>query len=266
VRHVLWVGGPPAAGKSTLARRLTRRHGLRLYSADTRTWEHRTRAVAAGIEAAVRWEALAPEACWAAPVGELFDMSLHSERGSMVIDDLRGLPAAPLLMADGSTLPADIVARGIADPAHVLWLVPTMEFQNEQLDRLGTAPGPASLYRALRDTAERDVEEFGLPSLVLDGSVGIDQVVARAEWHFSDVLAAGPLAQSLKDRRQLLRHVNLDVVHQVKGYYHHSWATGTADPVEQSFVCECADRRCEFEVTVTVRQAAEGPVFAAGHH
>ena len=34
---VVWVGGAPAAGKSTVARALARRYGLRLYGADTRT-------------------------------------------------------------------------------------------------------------------------------------------------------------------------------------------------------------------------------------
>jgi cytidylate kinase len=41
VRHTLWIGGAPASGKTTVATRIARRHGLRLYSADTRTREHR---------------------------------------------------------------------------------------------------------------------------------------------------------------------------------------------------------------------------------
>lgn len=56
----LWIGGPPGAGKTTVATRLMRRHGLRLYSSDTQTWAHRDRALAAGNAAAARWESLTP--------------------------------------------------------------------------------------------------------------------------------------------------------------------------------------------------------------
>jgi hypothetical protein len=111
LEHVLLIGGPPGGGKSSVASRLARRHGLRWYSADTRTWEHRDRALAAGSAAAVRWEALSPQERWTlASPQELLELSLHAERGAMVLDDVRALPRSPLVVAEGAPLPASAVS------------------------------------------------------------------------------------------------------------------------------------------------------------
>jgi hypothetical protein len=40
LRHVYWIGGASGAGKSTIARRLAGKHGLRLYSTDEAMGDH----------------------------------------------------------------------------------------------------------------------------------------------------------------------------------------------------------------------------------
>lgn len=262
MRHALWIGGPPACGKTTVATLLARRRGLRLYSADTRTWAHRDRAMAAGNAAALRWESLTPVERWErATTPEMFEMSLHRERGAMVIDDLRALPAAPLIVAEGSTLPASAVSSGIAERTRAVWLIPTAAFQQERLAAAGTPAGHARLYRHLRDVIEGEAREHGAPVLTVDGSTGVAETAAAVERLFEAALAHGPRAATPEERRALLRERNEAVAAQVRGYNARPWAGGDAESVVVRFLCECGDPDCDREVRLPVRDLAAGPVL-----
>ena len=264
--HVLWVGGPPASGKTTVASALARTHGLRLHSTDTRTWSHRDRALAAREPAALRWEALTPEERWDARTPQdLLDLSLHHVRGPMVVDDLRSLPTAPLVVAEGSVLPAWAVSSGVADPARAVWLLPAADLQDRLLARRGTSGGRALLDRSLRELIAREAADHGAPTLVVDGSCGIGAVTAAVEAMFAEALAEGPHAVDLAERRSLLREANLDVVAQVRAGAARLVAVGAGDDERRRFACECGRTGCLADVELPVADAAERPVLAPGH-
>ena len=114
-------------------------------------------------------------------------MSLHRERGAMVVDDLRALPDSPLVVAEGSPLPA----WAVPDRSRALWLLPSAELQRA---RLRVPAGVLSLYLRLGEEIRREAAEHGVPVLEVDGSPDVGGAVERS---LGDALAAGPAAGTL---------------------------------------------------------------------
>jgi len=254
--HVLWIGGAPGTGKTTVATIVMRCHGLRLYSADTRTWIHRDRAIRAGNAAAIRWESISRDERLSAPDDELIAMSLHHERGAMVLADIADLPDSPLVLAEGSVIrPAELRAG-----ASAIWLVNPAD---EQARRLRERDGDSNrLYELLHREIGAEVAAAG--ARVVEAR-DIETTVAAVDRAFAPLLARGPVAASVAERRALVREANLAIVDQVRGYYARPWASGDPEAVVRSFVCECADRACVALVDVPVGMAASESVVAAGH-
>jgi hypothetical protein len=234
---------------------------LRWYSADTRTWQHRDRAIRQGSAAAIRWERLTPAERTALSPTEMLELSLHRERGPLVVDDLQALPRSPLVVAEGTTLPAGAVQ----DRSRAVWLLTTPELQRARLEERGLSHGPRELYLLVAETIEREAREHDMRVLVVDGARTIDATVAAVERLFRDALDEGPRAETVAERRELLREGNEAIVAQVRAHYARPWADGAADQVVRSFVCECGERSCAANVEVPVGVAAAEPVLAAGH-
>jgi cytidylate kinase len=255
--HVLWIGGPSGSGKTTVARQLARRHGLRWYNCDARTWIHRDRALRAGNPAAELFERLTPAERGRASLADAIAMSLHTERGLMVLDDIAELPREPLIVVDGT-----LVVPEIAGP-HAVWLMPSAVTQRLRLEeREGRMAPTAPMWR---EAIGADVRAAGVRTIDVDALTPAGELAA-VEAVFADRIGRGPTATSLVERRRLIRESNVAIVNQYRAGLARPWATATPETVVRPFDCECARPDCSALVRLTIAAFPDDhPLLAPGH-
>lgn len=117
LQHVYWIGGGSGAGKSTIARRIAARHGLRRYGTDEVMSDHASRCTPGDSPFLSEFVAMNMDERWVnrAPVTML--ETFHWFRGEgfgLIVEDLLRLPTEPGVIVDGFRLlphPRDASAR-----------------------------------------------------------------------------------------------------------------------------------------------------------
>jgi 2-phosphoglycerate kinase len=165
LRDVYWIGGGSGAGKSTVARRLADRHGLRRYATDDVMADHGRRirpedspflAGFAAMDMDERWVSRSPQAML-----ETFHW-FRGEGFGLIVDDLLRLlePAGPGVIAEGFRLLPRLVRPLLAETRHGVWLLPTPGFRRAAFESRGSllriAGRTSDPDLALRNLLERD--------------------------------------------------------------------------------------------------------------
>ena len=200
--HVLWIGGTPDSGKTTIAANLAERHGLEVYHFDRHEMDHFRRADPENQPAltAAHPDLMGPEERWLGSSPE--DMASETiacwtERFWMTVDDLLEMPMDRTIVVEGPGLFPDCVAPLIADRAKAVWLVPCEKFKRESVARREKLKGvPVSdLEQARENLIQRDLlmgkhvteraSDLGLTVYEVDGSKNLDEVTAFVESHLA---------------------------------------------------------------------------------
>ncbi|TWP48012.1 hypothetical protein FKR81_30580 [Lentzea tibetensis] len=196
LRHVYWIGGGSGGGKSTVARQLAARHGLRVYSTDHAMADHARRSTPGDAPFLNEFMAMDMDERWVRRSPEVMLETFHWFRGEcfgLIVDDLLRLPAGTRVVVEGFRLLPHLVKPLLAEPRNAVWLLPTPEFRVAAFDRRGWhIPGRTSDPARARDNLlERDrmftdrlAEEtarLGLPAIEVElGEEELAERVARA--------------------------------------------------------------------------------------
>jgi thymidylate kinase len=274
--NVIWLGGPPGSGKTTVARWLALKHGLRHWGADKYAQSHHKRAIAESLPSALRWESLTVDERWLAPPTEMAALSLemNDDRARVIIDDLRAQPDTAAVIAEGTPLRPSLISEVIAGPASALWVIPTPEsIRRNLMVRGGTAtaastdPERAVEHRIERELLvsvqiEREAAELGLHVLRVDAAKGLEDVRRDVETYFEPVLQRLPLARTDEQRAELRRDENLALLHHLREFLEEAPQVGSPATYVCEFNCECG--RSEDRERVEMTLAAYEDVVETG--
>ena len=163
LRHVRWIGGGSGAGKSTIARRLASRHGLRLYATDDAMSDHARRSTAADCPFLNEFMAMDMDERWVHRSPETMLETFHWFRGEgfvQVVEDLLHLPKDSGVIVEGFRLLPHLVKPLLDVPGHAVWLLPTPAFRRAAFESRGSlwaiAGKTSDPEQALRNLLERD--------------------------------------------------------------------------------------------------------------
>jgi 2-phosphoglycerate kinase len=163
LRHVYWIGGGSGGGKSTVARRLAARHGLRPYATDEVMADHAGRCAPEDSPALAEFAAMGMDERWVSRDPETMLETFHWFRGEgfgLIVEDLLRLPREPAVLAEGFRLLPRLVQPLLAVPAHAVWLIPTPAFRRAAFASRGSLwdlPRKTSdPEKAMRNLLDRD--------------------------------------------------------------------------------------------------------------
>ncbi|MBE1609978.1 hypothetical protein [Actinopolymorpha pittospori] len=168
----------------------------------------------------------------------------------MIMEDLRSLPAGPLIVAEGG-----LITPAMARPENqAVWLFPSRDVQVARLRVRHRGEVPWSYLQAMEPTIEQ-LAETGIATIAVD-HLSVEEAIAEIERVFAPRIGKGPTATTVEERRSLIRQANQALVNQYASPSSRPLTTVDPDSVIRTFDCECALPECTALVELTISDAA----------
>lgn len=209
--HVLWIGGSPCSGKSTIGHTIAQIYVFLDYHLDAWSRNHFARRVAAGDAEAATFLKMNLDQRWIERSAEALVQEVitsWSKDFHLVIEDLLALPKETFIVAEGNFFP-ECVAPYLSSPHQAIWLVPTDSFceqgrcqrwdaQAQRQRRHGVYNESSDPEKRRRNIIARDCQlaryvkqqatELHLPVYEVDGSRSREEMTELVERHFDPYL------------------------------------------------------------------------------
>jgi hypothetical protein len=235
----IWIGGGTGGGKSTTARALAVRHGLRRFAIDSFWYAYDARWAKPRRSPDEQWLETPPEV----QAAEFEETSRRMMR--YALDDLEALPAAPTVVEGPQILP-DLVPEG----DRAVFLDPTPEWQRGVLSTRSmpsSDPARALEARLVKDRLYADrvaalARERGFPVVEMDGSRELA----------GEVGSLLEIPEGASDLRAVRRWENEAAAANIR-----SWLASPEAPREHHgypFACECGRRGCGEVLQLTIEE------------
>ena len=125
------LGGSPCSGKSTIAEMLVAKYGFQYYKSDDYDPAHMQRSRPDRQPVMFKISKMSWDEIWSRSPSELLtdELTYYHERFPFILDDLCQLELQTPTIVEGAALLPDLIVQFPVKPSHVVYMVPTMEFQ-----------------------------------------------------------------------------------------------------------------------------------------
>ncbi|SHE75537.1 hypothetical protein SAMN05444392_1032 [Seinonella peptonophila] len=211
--HVLWIGGSPDCGKTTIAGLLAKKYGIQVYHFDQYEMDHIRRADPTLQPALFELKKILAtsdereqlEWLWVQRTpAEMTKSAIASwtERIEFVVEDLLKLPKNRMIIAEGPGFFPEVILPLIQSPHQAIWMAPSENFKRESHKRRKKGDFYADFLDdfgiAQQKHIERDLLISGyykqtacdryLPFIETDGTQSVDEMVTKLEAYFRPLL------------------------------------------------------------------------------